>query len=532
MQFSLVVPVGNEAELLRRALPSWYRCGASEIVLCFDKPSPKRCIAIAEYVASKNRNVATRLLEVTYNPSFLFHQAWVRRCGFRTATYDVIVTCDVDDILTRNVQKAASLVGSNGVGLASCSKFYYPIGLRRLWRAIGVQLIRLQKRIKQGGRLRHDLFTGVYAFYRPFWLETERGIEKLPNPKNEVAGAVTMGEDTHLRNSMVRKYKAVYLSDIGSICLRDQHEDDPHVQFQTGMWLMERGRRFRQVLLSSILLYRFRYLKGFLYERNQRARSRTRRGSRHFIFLQLFDYVRARRWTLSQSASFALFIAIRTVLRVLIGKERRDREGWVEACHDGGLSWRGYEPSVSQVLDRLHGSVFLDIGASRGQYSFPLSKRFKTVYAFEPFGENIRWLKSRKRRLKRDNVSIVEAAVSDRSGVASLNLDPLNLYGGGSVLGKSERQMPVSTVALDDVFGSLPQPIDLVKVDVEGAEWLVLRGAKAIMPKIQRWCIELHDPSKKEELERLLTGLGYSCRWLDSDRFPHIFAWRTLQQKG
>jgi len=55
----------------------------------------------------------------------------------------------------------------------------------------------------------------------------------------------------------------------------------------------------------------------------------------------------------------------------------------------------------------------------------------------------------------------------------------------------------------------------LVKVDVEGAEWLVLEGAKGMMNRIRSWLIELHDPIRKREIERRMAQHGYQHIWID-----------------
>jgi hypothetical protein len=65
--------------------------------------------------------------------------------------------------------------------------------------------------------------------------------------------------------------------------------------------------------------------------------------------------------------------------------------------------------------------------------------------------------------------------------------------------------------------------VEIIKVDVEGAEWEVLKGAEPIMKRIRSWIVELHSLERKRELEERLTRYGYSFRWLDSG---HIFAWR------
>jgi hypothetical protein len=67
------------------------------------------------------------------------------------------------------------------------------------------------------------------------------------------------------------------------------------------------------------------------------------------------------------------------------------------------------------------------------------------------------------------------------------------------------------------------QIIDLVKVDVEGAEFLVLQGARKSLEegRIQNMMIELHNRNRREELEEILAKNNFSSRWIDSD---HLFA--------
>ena len=65
--------------------------------------------------------------------------------------------------------------------------------------------------------------------------------------------------------------------------------------------------------------------------------------------------------------------------------------------------------------------------------------------------------------------------------------------------------------------------IGLDKVDLEGAEWLVLKGATRIMPQMKRWCVEPHGTTGKGELGSLFDGFEHACGWLDGN---HIYAWR------
>ena len=71
------------------------------------------------------------------------------------------------------------------------------------------------------------------------------------------------------------------------------------------------------------------------------------------------------------------------------------------------------------------------------------------------------------------------------------------------------------------------EEVDLIKVDVEGAEWQVLRGAEPIIRKIKSWLVEIHfrnDLEMKEvtqKMEAWLIQRGYKTQWIDD---KHIYA--------
>ena len=74
---------------------------------------------------------------------------------------------------------------------------------------------------------------------------------------------------------------------------------------------------------------------------------------------------------------------------------------------------------------------------------------------------------------------------------------------------------------------------DLIKVDVEGAEILVLEGAKGVLSNVKQWIVEVHDienvlipPSEERKLlfQSFFEENGYTTRWLD---VRHIYAYRN-----
>ncbi len=173
-----------------------------------------------------------------------------------------------------------------------------------------------------------------------------------------------------------------------------------------------------------------------------------------------------------------------------------------------------HEKPVSSFLKKIEGHIFVDVGANYGYYPMLLHRNFDKIYAFEPIPPIFEELKQNLEKLK--NAKCIEKAVSDTKG----QLLEVTYHGSRGV---------AQTVTLASFFPTVE--IDLVKVDAEGEEWRVLKGAEPILNRIRSWVIELHDPSRKEELEGWLVSRGYSVRWLDfgyrgSETANHIYAWR------
>lgn len=252
VDFSIVMPIKNEANFLRYSLPSCLRVGANEVIIATDKPSPQ---PIRNVVKAADSDLV-RILEVEKNPAYTgFHQAWVRRSGYMVAKNDRILTVDCDCVINKNVLKAVQLVGTQNIGLVSLVKHLNPMGLSRMWR----EFTYITRRSLISGT-----FTGLYAFYRPYWLETEdtEKLKELENPKFITSLALGWGEDDNLRMSMSSKHRVIFLKEAGCYSLDDQHGDLPKIQFKTGRELAEKGKIF-EAIKNSVLLAHPYVLKGY-----------------------------------------------------------------------------------------------------------------------------------------------------------------------------------------------------------------------------------------------------------------------------
>ena len=151
----------------------------------------------------------------------------------------------------------------------------------------------------------------------------------------------------------------------------------------------------------------------------------------------------------------------------------------------------GYETATRRLIERLlpDGGTFLDVGAHVGFYSLLAARRAGPngrVFAFEPEPDNFRLLRKNIAENGYDNITAIPAAVSDRSGrsemfVSRQGNDRHSLFRNpGSPL--EERTETVDTTTLDDFAAALGWPaIDLVKMDIEGAEPLALAGMQRLL---------------------------------------------------
>lgn len=281
MRFSIVCPIKDEVDLIPLTLPSFYKVIPSEVVLCFDNPPHREAYKVAKAIANLYKDIPTKFLLVDKNPEYIFHQAWVRRKGFLEAKYDRILTTDIDLMINKNVHKAVEMVGKNNIGLVSLSKFEYPHSLKNFYRIMGKWVLQkiVHKFVDYYRRtgISATKFTGLYCIWRPYWLGSDERekIKKLVNPKQRLRGTrrgrwtlddfKAMGEDTFLRDCMIKKYKAVFLPDIGALVMVDLLEDHPDIQFSKGIYFALRGRNLIGALIRTVLRGQPYYLRGHFY---------------------------------------------------------------------------------------------------------------------------------------------------------------------------------------------------------------------------------------------------------------------------
>jgi glycosyltransferase involved in cell wall biosynthesis len=269
--FSIVIPVHTETELIEGCLRSCCQLDPSEVVVCLDNPPQDGVVEeisrVSRYLGIQER---VRVILVDRNLEYAFHQAWVRRQGFRAAKHDLILTVDIDNVVNKNVLQAVRLAGREDIGFVSCLTRHTWRGPLGLWRLIGFTI---------SNRLVGPAMTGLYALWRPFWLETEdlMSIKRLGNARIAPGQSALIGEDAHLCESMRNRYRCIFLDVYGARCVRDDCNDLPSVQFETGR-VYAKKMGFFKMMAISFLFARFRIPLGYFSERFgglRKARSRS-----------------------------------------------------------------------------------------------------------------------------------------------------------------------------------------------------------------------------------------------------------------
>lgn len=169
--------------------------------------------------------------------------------------------------------------------------------------------------------------------------------------------------------------------------------------------------------------------------------------------------------------------------------------------------------------------VVLDIGANIGVVTQYMRDHAKKVVAVEPSTEHFEALKKNVEFNGWKNVTPVNAAIAEKDGEMTLNLNTsnrtchsLNLnYNGG---GETVRTMTFSTLMKENDIDE----VDFVKFDVEGYEEPILMGDdfKKVAPKIRQVMVEFHFPDFPKIVDHML-GLGYKARRYDSSAIIILF---------
>ncbi|MDQ4142755.1 MAG: FkbM family methyltransferase [Actinomycetota bacterium] len=174
-----------------------------------------------------------------------------------------------------------------------------------------------------------------------------------------------------------------------------------------------------------------------------------------------------------------------------------------------------YEPAIQALLETtlVRGDVAFDIGANLGYFTLVMAKQVAPggrVVSFEPDPEVLSVLTDNVNRNVEDSdaVTVVATAVGADAGTAKF------ASGWRSTRGRivsDGGDFEVEVMTVDDAAARFGAP-RLMKIDVEGAELDVLRGAEDVLRSARPVVlVEVHSPELEQRCTDLLESLGYQC---------------------
>ncbi len=156
-----------------------------------------------------------------------------------------------------------------------------------------------------------------------------------------------------------------------------------------------------------------------------------------------------------------------------------------------------HERATTELFKKIvkEGDNVVDLGANIGYFTLLAAKIVGPegkVFAFEPEPKNYNYLQKNIKLNNYENVTALQKAVSDKNGKTKLYIcdydtghHTIRQYSGIEAYSRGrhteEKSIEIETVTLDEFFKGKEELIDVIKIDVEGAEALALTGMEGIL---------------------------------------------------
>lgn len=221
---------------------------------------------------------------------------------------------------------------------------------------------------------------------------------------------------------------------------------------------------------------------------------------------------------------------IKKIYRILPNKVRDKVRNLYYLKKFKSASWDD-EKDLSVLKYFIHpGNTVIDIGANFGLYTrfmAELTGAQGKVYSFEPVPDMFQTLQYNVIQMELTQVNVVELAVSDKSGKATIHIPTYedgseNYYEASLSISENKKGIEIQAIRLDEWNVSI-ENIHFIKMDVEGHEPQALAGARKLIttysPPIM---IEINDGfdagSIGEKVRKQLMEWGYSMYYFDNNK--------------
>ena len=249
----------------------------------------------------------------------------------------------------------------------------------------------------------------------------------------------------------------------------------------------------------------------------------------------LRDYLRVIKECNSLKDSFAIIYYMLTtpkrIIQRLIGIYPEPKllydvtiknEDEIFFCGKSWLKTQGaitdYEPETRRYFN-LDKGVFIDIGANIGKYSVMLGRKYPSmkIVSIEASKETFEILKKNIKLNNLKNVIPLNIAASNKKGVSYFYLSNKGLGTSCSLkeIKEHSKKIKVKTDTIDNIIDNIIKikKIRLIKIDVEGSEPEVLKGAiRTLRRDKPRVIFEALNKENFEKSSKILIGLGYKIK--------------------
>lgn len=177
--------------------------------------------------------------------------------------------------------------------------------------------------------------------------------------------------------------------------------------------------------------------------------------------------------------------------------------------------------------------VVLDLGGHIGSFTLAVTRLFPQarVDAYEPTPFTSGYLRRNvERNGLSDRVRVFECAISSSTGKLVMAIcDDGSAHNGVMLAGApGTTSIEVPTTGLADAFAAAPGPVDLVKLDIEGAEYeAILDSSPALWASVSRVVMEYHHMPGRSwaDLEGFFAGVGLEVARRDPSTDHLGMAW-------
>jgi FkbM family methyltransferase len=197
-----------------------------------------------------------------------------------------------------------------------------------------------------------------------------------------------------------------------------------------------------------------------------------------------------------------------------------------------------YESGLSSHIAALArtGGRMIDVGANIGYFSliWLAGNPKNRVIAVEASPRNVRMLEANlQHNHMEDRVQVYETAAGQSAGTLEFSPGPLDQTGWGGLQTAASTDSHAVAVARVDSLVTDNEPIDVLKIDVEGADTWVVRGCEKLLQKKQvKHIFFEQNPHRlkilgidEDDATSFVRSMGYQLEIIDND--PENIEWHA-----